>query len=170
MTVTRSLSAFSQQSPPLPGPANAWLGGHIALLVQNYQTLLAKSLPANPQFGKSLAEQLFHAPFALLSHNTDPDPLFNYANKTALELFELNWPQLVKMPSRLSAEPVNRKERERLLAQVSEKGFIDNYQGVRISRTGRRFLIRNAVVWNLFDQGGQYQGQAACFNEWEFLH
>ncbi|MDP3330589.1 MAG: MEKHLA domain-containing protein [Methylococcaceae bacterium] len=27
--------------------------------------------------------------------------------------------------------------------------------------------IKNAVVWNLVDDAG-YQGQAACFTEWEF--
>ncbi|MFI3122781.1 MAG: MEKHLA domain-containing protein [Methylococcales bacterium] len=55
------------------------------------------------------------------------------------------------------------------MAQVTADGFIDNYQGVRISKTGKRFKISNAIVWNLVDDNGIYQGQAACFSDWEFL-
>jgi hypothetical protein len=73
------------------------------------------------------------------------------------------------MPSRLSAEPVNQQQREALLHQVKSQGFIDHYSGVRISKTGRRFRIDNAVVWNIFDQDGRYQGQAACFSDWVFV-
>ena len=32
--------------------------------------------------------------------------------------------------------------------------FIDDYTGVRISASGRRFRIDKAVVWNLVDQEG----------------
>lgn len=152
-----------------PGQANSYLAEHIDLLVHSYFQLLGEPLLVNQQQGESLAKQLFYAPFVLLSHNTEADPLFNYANKTALELFEIDWQTLIKTPSRLSAEPVNREQRERLLAQVSESGFISNYQGVRISQTGKRFRISNAVVWNLFDREGDYNGQAACFSDWQFL-
>ena len=72
------------------------------------------------------------------------------------------------LPSRLSAEPVNQAERERLLALVTQNGYIDNYAGVRISSTGKRCMIKNAVVWNLVDNG-IYKGQAACFTEWELI-
>ena len=58
-------------------------------------------------------------------------------------------------------EPVNQTERNRLLAEVTEKGYIDHYECVRISSTGKRFLISNAVVWNLFDKNQCYKGQHA---------
>ena len=74
-----------------------------------------------------------------------------------------------RLPSRLSAEPVSQMERARLLEQVTARGFIDDYSGVRISRTGRRFLIRRATVWNLIDQTGTYQGQGAMFRDWQRL-
>jgi hypothetical protein len=44
------------------------------------------------------------APYAVLAHNTDPDPRFIYANKTAQRCFEYSWSELTSMPSRLSAE------------------------------------------------------------------
>jgi len=40
---------------------------------------------------------------------------------------------------------------------------------VRIAKTGQRFLIKNAVVWNLVDDAG-FQGQSACHAEWEFCN
>ena len=49
------------------------------------------------------------------------------------------------------------------------RGYIDDYSGVRISRTGRRFLIERATVWNLTDDRDQLCGQAATFHEWRYL-
>jgi hypothetical protein len=71
------------------------------------------------------------------------------------------------MPSRLSAGPVERSERGRLLERVARDGYIDDYSGIRIAKGGRRFLIRNATVWNLLDANGLYYGQAAMIPEWE---
>ena len=152
-----------------PDQSNAYLAEHIGLLERSYFQLLGEPLLARKKHGENLAERLFYAPFVLLSHDIGADPLFNYANKAALALFEIEWQQLIRTPSRLSAEPVNQEQRERLLAQVSKSGFISNYQGIRISQTGKRFRIKNAVVWNLFDRVGKYQGQAACFSEWLLL-
>jgi len=141
---------------------------HARLLLDSYQRLLGKPLLAvDPE--RSLAQQLDVARFVLLSHNTDSDPLFNYGNQQALALFELTEDQLVQLPSRLSAEPVNQQQREALLEQVRSKGYIIDYSGVRISRTGKRFLIQQAVVWNLLDEHGQYHGQAACFSDWTMV-
>ena len=144
------------------------LESHCRLLVDSYQSLLGKPLlNVNPQL--SIREQLDAAEFVLLSHGKDSDPLFNYGNQQALQLFELRWDELLQMPSRLSAEAINQQQRAWLLAEVSAKGFIENYNGVRISKTGKRFEIHNAVVWNLYDQQHSFYGQAACFNQWTFL-
>ena len=137
---------------------------HVKLMEDSFQRLLGYAIAQTVE-----NEDLYHAPFALLSHNAEADPIFNYANAQALALFELNWDELIHLPSRLSAEPVNQEERARLLAQVTKHGFIDSYEGVRISKTGKRFKISNAIVWNLVDDNGIYQGQAACFSDWEFL-
>lgn len=160
---------ISIKTPLHPDHANCFLAEHIELLAQSYLHLLNKPLLAQAKSNVGLAEQLFFAPFVLLSHDTRVDPVFNYANKMALSLFELDWQQLVKTPSRLSAEQVNRGQREKLLAQVTEFGFIADYQGIRISQTGKRFKIENAVVWNIHDNNNIFQGQAACFDRWQFL-
>jgi hypothetical protein len=115
------------------------------------------------------ARRLYYAPFALLSHGTEKDPIINYANKTAQQLFEMNWQSFVQLPSRLSAEAMLQAERSRLLQRVTEFGFIDDYSGVRISSSGKRFLIDQATVWNLQDSDGRYCGQAAMFSNWQLL-
>jgi PAS domain-containing protein len=114
-----------------------------------------------------LAARLYAAPFAVLAHDTAPDPCFNYANLTAQRLFERNWDELVGLPSRLSAEAPERHEREQLLSRVMAHGFIDDYSGVRIAKSGRRFRILRATVWNVSDVHGERLGQAAAFSDRE---
>jgi hypothetical protein len=116
-----------------------------------------------------LAKNIFHAPFVLVSHGTEADPVLNYGNAAALSLWEMPWEELTRTPSRLTAEAPNREERARLLGIVSQRGFIDDYSGVRISKSGRRFKISNATVWNLVSEDGEPRGQAAMFDRWEFL-
>jgi len=112
---------------------------------------------------------LFEAPFCVVSHNTQADPVFNYGNKTALKLFEMSWQDFTALPSRFSAEQQNREERQRLLARVTEHGFIEDYRGVRISSSGRRFLVEDSIVWNMLDENGGYRGQAAVLYKWSEL-
>jgi hypothetical protein len=116
-----------------------------------------------------LAKNVFAAPFVLVSHGTEADPVLNYGNQTALNLWEMSWEELTRTPSRLTAEAPNREERARLLAAVTRNGFIDDYSGIRISKNGRRFRIAQATVWNLLDEQGRHAGQAATFSDWEFL-
>jgi hypothetical protein len=69
----------------------------------------------------------------------------------------------------LTAEAPERDERARLLAEVAAHGFIDNYSGIRISKMGRRFRIEQATVWNLVNESGEAQGQAATFRQWTWV-
>ena len=116
-----------------------------------------------------LAKNLFYAPFVVVSHGTQADPVLNYGNAAALNLWEMSWDEFTRTPSRLTAEMPNRAERTRLLERVTTHGFIDDYSGVRISKNGKRFQISRAVVWNLTDERGNDCGQAATFGEWKFL-
>lgn len=154
-----------------PNLDNAYLAEHVRLILTSYRHWFSEDLVAAPAATPTQAAQrLFEAEFAVLSHNSAADPMLNYANRAALTLFELDWAQLLITPSRLTAERVNRQAREQLLAEVSAKGYIANYAGVRISRTGKRFHIENAKVWNLIDaENGEKVGQAALLTHWRFL-
>jgi len=115
------------------------------------------------------AQVLFEAPFIVVSHGREDDPILNYGNQMALDLWEMTWDRLVHTPSRLTAEPVNRAEREWMLEQARRRGYLDTYRGVRISATGRRFLVEDALIWNVVDHQGQGVGQAATFSRWTWL-
>ena len=116
------------------------------------------------------ARMLFEAPFAVVSGGAESDQILNYGNRTALDLWEMDWDTLTRTPSRLTAEPMHRDERAEFLRRVRERGFIDDYSGIRISNKGRRFRIGQATVWNVTDAHGNYAGQAATFSKWEFLN
>ena len=131
----------------------------IALIASSYRRLLGRDLVVE---GGDPVAALWGAPLAILAHGLGEDPVFFFANRAALAAFETTVPAITTMPSRLSAEPLAREARQALLDEVSARGFIDNYAGVRISAKGRRFAIRDAVVWNLIDAAGERHGQAAC--------
>lgn len=154
---------------PEPSAANDHLAGHVRLLRRSLRRLAGLEI-CDPSLNDSdAARAIFEAPFAVVSHGTEADPVFNYGNRSALELFEMTWAEFTALPSRRSAEAPDRDERARLLAEVDRRGFIRDYAGVRISKSGRRFRITGATVWNLAGESGEPLGQAATFGEWEFL-
>ena len=148
---------------PEPAPDNDYLPEHAGLLLRSYRLRTGREL-ADPRLSpRDAAHFLYHADFVVLSHDSALDPLFTYANLAAQARFEMPWREIVGLPSRLSAEPLARQARAQLLETVAKQGYIDSYSGVRIARSGRRFMIENATVWNLGD--GEYQGQAAMFSQ-----
>lgn len=153
-----------------PNPQNHYLANHTERLCDSFYHWLGKPLVDPSLSGPSAAQFLYDAPFILVSHGTEDDPIFNYANRAAQHLFEFSWEEFTTLPSRFSAELPNREERDRLLAEVSQQGYIDNYAGVRITKTGRRFTIQKAVVWNVMDSAGHPYGQAAMFHQWQYLN
>jgi hypothetical protein len=141
---------------------------HVIRLLASHRELtgrpLLERLPGETD--TEIAQRLYAAPFVVLAHGNEPDPCFNYANLAAQRLFERLWDEFIGLPSRLSAEAPERNERERLLARVAAHGFIDDYTGVRISKSGHRFRIKRATVWNVSDAAGRRVGQAAVFSDW----
>lgn len=121
--------------------------------------------------GTDLARAMFNAPAAIVSHGTEADPIFRYANAAALALWEMDWEAFTRLPSRHSAEPESgiQSDRDRLLKAALENGFVDDYSGDRISSQDRRFEIRNTVLWNVIDRDGVRHGQAAFIRDWRYL-
>lgn len=146
-----------------------WAVAHAGTLARSFRHWLGRDLLPGVAEPPALADALFAAPFVLVSHGTEADPVLNYGNRAALARWEMSWEELTRTPSRLTAEPVAREERARLLTEVTRHGHIANYAGVRIAKSGRRFRISEAVVWNLLDEVGAPCGQAARFDRWEDL-
>jgi PAS domain-containing protein len=132
------------------------------LLTSSYRRITGKDLVPPELTRQEGIRWLYEdAPFGLLAHDTAPDPVFVYGNRNAQRRFEYSWDELTALPSRLSAEAPERAARENFLRQVAEKGYVDNYEGIRISKSGKRFPIANVTVWQLIDADGMIRGQAA---------
>jgi hypothetical protein len=148
------------------GPSHPFIVAWSQLLLDSFHRWTGRELLMRTGSPEEQARALFAAPYVVVSHGTEPDPILNYGNQTALGLWELSWAQLTSTPSRLTAEPMNRDERARMLAVAEAQGYFPCYRGVRVSATGRRFLIEEATVWNVVDHDGVRLGQAATFARW----
>jgi len=132
------------------------------LLTSSYRRITGKDLVPPELTRQEGIRWLYEdAPFGLLAHDTAPDPVFVYGNRNAQRRFDYSWNELTALPSRLSAEAPERAARENFLRQVAEKGYVDNYEGIRISKSGKRFPIANVTVWQLIDTNAVIRGQAA---------
>jgi hypothetical protein len=151
-----------------PWQEDNWIE-HTQILLNSYRRFVGVDLFARDGSDEDQSRALFEAPFVVVSHGIQTDPILNYGNQAALDLWEMELEALLKTPSRMTAEPVHRDERALLLERTSRDGFVDDYKGIRIASTGRRFLIEKAIVWNLVNDEGDRVGQAATFSDWVFL-
>lgn len=138
-------------------------------MISSFKELVGRDLIATSGDLDRDTYALFHAPFALLSHGLEDDPILNYGNQTALTLWEMDFAHFTRMPSRLTAEPMVRGERQRLMEKAARQGYIDDYSGIRISASGTRFRITNVILWNVTNAKGTRLGQAAVFDQWDVV-
>jgi hypothetical protein len=131
-----------------------------ALLADSFHRQTGQSLPGDP-------EDLWHHPQPLVSHGTEADPIFRYANQAALTLWQLDWQAFTRLPSRHSAEPNPniQSDRTALLQAALAQGHVANYQGIRISAQGNRFAISDTLLWTVTDHMGRTHGQAALIGK-----
>jgi hypothetical protein len=142
--------------------------GHTSCLVRSFKKWTGRDLLRGNYSPAELAKALFDAPFVVVSHGMQDDPILNYGNQRALRLWEMSWEEFTRTPSRLTAEAATREARARVMETVTQQGFFENYSGIRVSKTGRRFEISGATIWNLISESGALQGQAATFSQWKF--
>ncbi|MEJ0035313.1 MAG: MEKHLA domain-containing protein [Gammaproteobacteria bacterium] len=145
-------------------PPNAALdSAFFRLLQSSYEHFLGSPL-VPPGTGASWLYR--EARFAVLAANTESDPRFVYANRVAQQCFEYSWTEFTSLRACFSAEPADRAERQAFLDTVTRDGFATGYRGLRTARSGRRFWIEQATVWQLVDDAGLCQGQAALVRGW----
>ena len=151
-------------------PQEIWQRSEIiaqsSAMISSFKRLVGRDLITPTGDDEGDCRALFEAPFALLSHGVQDDPILNYGNHIALQLWEMDFSRFTQMPSRLTAEPMLREERQRLMETAARKGFIDDYAGVRISASGKRFLISDVILWTVSHPDGSRPGQAATFDTW----
>jgi hypothetical protein len=142
---------------------------HTQRLITSYRHWTGRPLIPDDVSPDVRVDTLFYLPSPVLSHGVEVDPILNYGNAAALRLWEMTWETFTKTPSRLTAEPDARADRARLLVEAAKRGFLDDYRGIRISGSGRRFLIEGAVVWTVLDEHDRKVGQAAMFTRWTYV-
>ncbi len=147
-----------------PAAQSDWIAS-TQLLLDSFEKWVGKPLIIR-QNPTADSETLFTAPFVVVAHGTEADPLLNYGNRSALDLWVMPLESFLGTPSRETAEPMHRNERADLLKRTREHGFIDDYSGIRISSTGQRFRIQQATVWNVVNSQNEVVGQAAAFSQW----
>ena len=54
---------------------------------------------------------------------------------------------------------MERHERQVFLDKVMRDGFVAEYRGVRVTKSGKRFWIERATVWQLMDADGLVHGR-----------
>ncbi len=145
-----------------------WIA-HTQIMLNSFRRFVGRELIERTRDAEQEAQIVFEAPFVVVSHGTQDDPILNYGNRMALTLWEMDIPTLTSTPSRLTAEPMHRDERAQLMTRAARDGFVDDYRGIRISSSGKRFLIERAIIWNLVDCDEQRVGQAATFSHWKSL-
>ena len=152
-----------------PGDGNGWHAAHIARALASLKRVAGLDLMAAEKLDPAaLGHGVWNGDFALLTHRGDAEATLNYANRCALELWEMEWEQLA-MPSRFTAPQEDRALRDDFMRQVVTRGFVANYRGRRVSRRGRLFEIRDAIVWCLIDEDRASFGVGAYFKEVEYL-
>ena len=147
-----------------PSVENGYQAELVDLLLNSFAQVVGR-----PLLPDNSTKAVYCADFPVLAHNGAEDPVLTYGNLAAQKLWEMSWEALTVLPSRLTAETAHRAQRDAMFAEMRANGFIENYSGVRISASGRRFEIRNAVIWPLLNETGQKVGEAATFKEYSFL-
>ena len=165
-----AIALINQPTMPTDAPwrDHNWIA-HTQILLDSFLHFVGRELIARTGQPADDARVVFEAPFVVVSHGTQDDPILNYGNQTALTLWGMNIPALTSTPSRLTAELMHRDERAQLMTRAARDGFVDDYRGIRVTSSGKRFLIEQAIIWNLIDANGQRVGQAATFSDWTWL-
>lgn len=147
-----------------PGEENDFQGAFV-------QKVLASHLRATglPLLHSLTAREIWFGDFALLTHRGDPRAMLNYGNTFALGLWECDWEQFTATPSSATAPDDDRAAREQMMQQVGRDGFVSGYEGRRVSRTGRPFLIQEVTIWRLLEENGESFGIAAFFRHCQHL-
>jgi hypothetical protein len=124
----------ARRSSPIPSsswsPAMPTIPSHVQLLLDSFAQLLGRELIPREGSAAEQAEQLFQAPFVVVSHGTEADPILNYGNAAALALWEMSWEAFTQTPSRLTQQPTadgnwgereGRSRRAKALLRVDDK-------------------------------------------------
>jgi hypothetical protein len=151
-----------------PSTANDFQSAFVARLAASFDRATGGDLMREAGLDPAaLGQSAWEGNFALLSHGDGA--ILTYANRFALELWEMDWATMRRTPSSATAPAEDRATRADLMARVARDGFARHYTGRRISATGRLFLIQDVTVWTCRAEDGAVFGAGAFFKSVSFL-
>jgi hypothetical protein len=130
-------------------------------ILDSYLRLLGRDLVERSGDEADDARRLFDLPLAVLAHDTSPVPLLDWANGAAARAFDAAPEALLGRPSADTTPADAVADRRALFDVLARRGFVTGYSGVRVSLTGRRFMIDDVTVFALADAAGRPAGHAA---------
>ena len=114
----------------------------------------------------STAQQIHESDrFAVLSHGNQSDPIYNYVNAAGFRVFR--WPEEVyyQLPSRKSApEGAARNERAKVVDNTVAGDITNIAEAVRVRYPNAKVTLRDAILWNVYDDDGYRVGQTVLFD------
>ena len=158
--------SFPGPSLAAPSEENGYQSVFIARLVESFARVTGKNLiEAAGLDPRALGRSAYFGDFALLSHRGGAEAVLNYGNAFSLRLWECDWDTFTSTPSAATAPAEVSGARDLLMQKVGRENFVSGYCGERISRTGRRFVIKDVTVWRLLDEAENSFGMAAFFRQ-----
>lgn len=103
--------------------------------------------------------------FAVLSHGNQSDPKYKYVNAAGFRVFR--WPEEVyyQLPSRKSApEGSARNERAKVIDNTVAGDITYIGEAVRVRYPNATVTLRDAILWNVYDDDGYRVGQTVLFD------
>ena len=103
--------------------------------------------------------------FAVLSHGNQTDPIYNYVNAAGFLVFR--WPaeDYYRLPSRKSApEGSARQQRARVIDDTVASDITYIQEAVRVRYPNATATLRDAILWNVYDDAGYRVGQTVLFD------
>ncbi|CAB9507466.1 MEKHLA domain-containing protein [Seminavis robusta] len=178
------LTEEDDYSPENTGGCVKDIANHIRLLDQSFQqssgqgifdrindmlweevasTANNNNLPAIENI--TTAEQLDqNKRFGILSHGIQEDPIYNYGNAAALELFDNTIEDLCQTPSRYSTVESLMDDREQLIQSINTFGHGTIRDATRRTTKEKLFVIATIWIWHVFDDNGTRIGLAALYD------
>jgi MEKHLA domain len=102
--------------------------------------------------------------FGILSHGMQDDPIYNYGNCAALELFDQTLETLCQTPSRYSTVESLMEDREQLIRKINDVGYGTILNAVRTTPKGKLFVIQKIWIWHVYHDNGRRIGLAALYD------
>ncbi|KAK9818548.1 hypothetical protein WJX74_004619 [Apatococcus lobatus] len=162
----------------IPKPPEPWKDPEVImenlLLVESFRRKVGRPLLEGELEIQEIAETLWKAPMAILSSNDGDSegepPVFRYANEAALTLMGFDkLEDMIGAPSQARTDDSAEAQagRERLMAEMLEKGFLDVQTPLkRHTLQGQPIQAQEATLWAVEAPTGELLGSAIAMWRW----